>query len=621
MNNNTVTKKNLRDYMSLRKNVYIGNCTTNLIDFWIIENDKLIYKKIPFNEGYFKLIDEIISNSVDENIKTNGKFSKNIDVEFDSDRYITVTDTGRGIPFQKDKESGVYQIKLAFCDIHTGSNWERSLSIGMNGIGASAVNYLSSHFEVFSCDGKWMAHLVCKNRCESVSLNSKKYNIRGTKVKFKIDENEFDGISEVPNSIIESLLYKRLVELKTAYPNINFTFNLQPITKKITDFIDFDGQIIEKKNVAVGVYYNHNGDVDDISYVNGLYTFRGGSHLKYFKNYFIEYVREKFSKKYKDVQIKNSQIANKFIFYVSLNSFEKAEFDNQNKTRLENKENEIQKHFEQSSVSLDQICKYFYELFENKIDDIFDNITASNISKKIKEGSKSIKNIKHIPTFTDAIDSNRKDTILFLVEGESAKSHFPKVRNKQKHGLLQLRGKILNAYETSLSNILENKEIVNLMNIVGLEIGKQNLNLYFDKIAILTDADVDGHHISLLLMVFFYKYFPYLFEQRKIIKVLSPIVICRHKRGNKIERFYNYSDFVKVQHKYTEENGWEKPEYNKGLGALTEEEYSYMINNLKYDVITLGDIKKINHMMDNLFNKKKADIRKLWLQGKNIYEL
>ena len=197
---------------------------------------------------------------------------------------------------------------------------------------------------------------------------------------------------------------------------------------------------------------------------------------------------------------------------------------------------------------------------------------------------------------------------MFLVEGDSAKSFFPMVRNKMKHGMYQLRGKVKNVYGKSILKILENNEYKDIVNIVNLKYGETLNNLYFDKIGILTDADVDGDHISSMLILFFYTFFPKLFEQKRILKILSPIVIA--KKGKQVKKFYTYEEFLEKQDKY---EGWAL-KYNKGLGGLNKQEYSEMINDLKYEEIENIDKEENKAIIDMLFGND-TNKRKNWLQG------
>lgn len=613
MKSSTVTKLGQIEHVLLRKSMYIGNCKTVADNRWIIQDDKMIYKKIYYNEGFFKVINEIIDNSIDEYLKTNGKFSTKIDVNIMSDGTIKVVDNGRGISSEKDKSTGKYQTELAFCEKEAGSNWDRDVSVGMNGLGCTLTNFLSESFLVETCDGKYMTKLTCKNNCGLIDIVRKKSSTRGTSVEFKLDMNQFEGGELLDINTIKDILYKRMVELNTIYPKIKLTFNSNPV--KSTIWTSFDNTndtiLIERGDIKIFALYV-NEPVSDISYVNGIETYRGGTHIKMLKSEISKFFKEKINKKHK-IDFKNiSGIFNNFLFAVSITNFSKPEFNTQTKTELINPEKDIREFLIKNKFDIDVVCKKIYDKFEDKIDEFVETFNDKKIQKKIDGINKNLKNVKRIAQFMDAIDKDRKDTILFLVEGDSAKSHFPIVRDKHKHGMFPLRGKVLNVYNTQLSKILENKELTDLMNIVGLKIGNKSDTRYYDKIAILTDADVDGNHIAIILMLFFYKYFPHLFHQNRIVKVVSPIIVCY--KGNKSEYFYDYGDFLKVQNKYSD---W-KIKYIKGLGSLNKDEYAKMIMEPRFEYIKIEDVEYLDKMINVLFDKKTSLERRIWLQGNHL---
>ena len=612
MESSKITKLSDIEHLHLRKSFYIGNCTTIETSKWTISSDLILdFVKTIYNEGFNKLINEIIDNSVDEYIKTSGRFGNEISVRIDDDCTVSVEDNGRGISSKKDPETGKYQVELAFCDLKAGSNWDREGSIGMNGIGGSAVNMFSETFIVNSCDGKYESVLISNNNSKDIKVKRTKSSERGTLIKFKIDKSHFDGNLSV--EIIKMDIYKRLVELKTAFPNIKFDFNGIEIVTDIWSMLKIDSCFnYNGNNISISIFPKDR-EVSDISYVNGLDTYKGGTHLKYIKSYIVNYIKEKLNKKFK-TDIRNSILYTNFIFGISISGLNKPEFNTQNKTELINPEIDIKNFITDNKINLDKISKEVFSKNEEFLEDIVDKYKYIKVQKKITSVSKTKRSVKTISQLIDAVSKDRKDTVLFIVEGDSAKSHFPIVRDKSIHGMFPLKGKVLNSYNSTLHKLLENKELVDLMNIIGLKIGSVSDTKYFDKIAILTDADVDGDHIASMLMLFFYKYFPHLYDQDRIIKVLSPIIIC--KKGKKIERFYEYSEFIKKQHKF---KGW-TVEYNKGLGSLDTDEYSLMINKIKYENIKNLDEQNGN-AINLMFGKNNTDMRKEWLQGNEIVNI
>lgn len=614
MKSDVIEKLEQREHVLLRKSIFVGNCRTVLEPKWIIYDNKLTYKEIPYNEGYFKIINEIIDNSIDEYLKTNGKFGTKLDLTIEPDGTITVKDNGRGLSSGKDRKTGKYHVELAFCELNTGSNWQREVSIGMNGLGSALTNILSDKFKVVTSDGKYETTLDCISNCSEISLTRKKSSSRGTSVIFKIDNSRFDDIHIQTVDSIKTILYKRMVELQTVFPKIQITFNSHLIEKTIWDYLPTTCFSVTKKNIQFRAYYSPGTTAIDLSYINGLDVYKGGSHIKNFKTIFNKVIKEMISKKYKIDFNSMASIYNTFYFGFSLSNFPKPEFNTQNKTELINTDKEIKDFFELNGFDVTKLAKDFFNQYQTEINKIVETIQNSKLIDKVKKREKNNKRAKQIASFMDAVDRDRKDTVLFLVEGDSATSHFPIVRDKKKHGMFPLKGKVISAYGNTLEKILSNKEIVDLMNILGLTINKKIDGRYFDKIAILTDADVDGDHIAIMLFLFFYKYFPHLYNEKRIIKILSPLVIAR--KGSSIKRYYRYEEFLKDQLKLS---GW-KIEYNKGLGSLTEEEYSYMLNNPVYEEIVIDNNDVVSGLIEILFDKKRADDRKLWLQGKNLME-
>lgn len=615
MKSETIKKLEQREHILLRKTIFIGNCKTVIEPRWIIENNKLQYKDMPYNEGYLKLIYEIIDNSVDEYLKTKGKYGNKISVDIAPDLTIKVTDNGRGLSSKKDTKSGKYQVELAFCELNTGSNWERDVSIGMNGLGSALTNFLSEFFNVVTCDGVYQTTLKCSDHCQKIDLKRKKLTKRGTVVEFKIDSSQFENIEYQTLNSIQSIVYKRLIEIHTAYPKIQIMFNGQKIQTDFWKFLPDEKFTFSKNNVLFYAYYAKERAFQDISYVNGLDVYKGGSHIKYFKAIFNKTLKELISKKYK-IDFKHmSYIYNNFQIALSLINFPQPEFNTQNKTELINSDKELKDFFDKNGLNVEACAKAFVVQFKPQIEKIVESLQNDKLMTKVKKQGSETKKTKQLSNFMDAVDKDRRGTIFFLVEGDSATSHFPIVRDKNKHGLMALKGKVINAYNNTLEKVFQNKEIVDLVNILGLDFNKKTDTKYFEKIALLMDADVDGDHIAIMLLLFFYKYFPFLYRQGRIIKILSPIIIAR--KGKQIKRFYRYEEFLKEQTKLKD---W-SIEYNKGLGSLTEEEYEHMLKNPIYDVLSIDNVEKIDLIIECLFDKKTTDERKAWLQGINLQEV
>lgn len=616
MKSATVTLKSDKEHLHERKELYIGNCDTVLTEMWVLEKNQLVFKEVLYNEGYFKLINEIIDNAVDEYIKTDGKFATEISFNVLPNSVFEISDNGRGISSQKDLKSDKTQVELAFCFLKAGSNWgeDKTVQIGANGIGASAVNMMSDFFQVETWDGTQKTELVCKDEASSIQIKHKKNSSkRGTKVTFKINNRHFNNVNQISPDLIYQFCYKRIIELYSSYPRIRFKFNGQLIHKKIWDFLPLEGRLFKFKGIEMGIFFkdSDSDEVPDLSYVNGINTYRGGTHVKFIKRKINELIRQNLEKKTKS-KINNSFLNSHLLYSISLTGFMKAEFNTQNKTELINSEKEISDFLDRQKEICQIIVQKFYSSYSDRFKKICETIKNQNVEKLIKEVQKSSKRLKRIPKFLDALDKNRKDTILFLVEGDSAKGHFEVVRDIKKHGLFCLRGKVLNVIKHSTEKVLKNEELMNIMNILKIQIGEKVKDPYFDKIGILADADVDGDHISVMVILFFYKFFPDLFHQGRILKILSPIVIA--KKGKQVKKFYSYEEFLKEQSKYSD---WQI-KYNKGLGGLKRDEYRELLSDLKYEVLTIEDMKSLEELFHVLFGKETEN-RQDWLKGKNIF--
>jgi len=606
---------NEKEHLHERKELYIGSCRTENRDMWILDDNVLKFQSIAYNEGYFKLINEIIDNSIDEFVKTQGKFGNIISIDMLPNRTLRVSDNGRGISSDIDESTGKTQVELALCNLKAGSNWgsEKTTQIGANGIGASAVNYFSNRFDVDTWDGKMKTELRCSDECGKIKISHKRNKMkRGTTVTFQINSNHFSDIDQLTDDLLENMCRKRVIELATSFPNILFTFNGNRMFKPLWDFLPSMGKVYKFNNIQVGIFFKDDAEVMDLSYVNGINTYKGGSHIKYVKKHINELIRNNLEKKSK-VKVTNVFLNSHLMFVVFVDKFNNAEFNTQNKTELINTEKEVREVLNRKEV-FELISSKFYKEYQKTFKELIDKLKNNHIEKLVNDNSKTKSRKSSIPNFIDANDKNRKDTILYLVEGLSAKGHFDVVRDVDKHGLFPLRGKIINSYKNTTAKILKNEELKNIMNILDLKIGVKPDTLYFDKIGIMADADVDGDHIGIMMMLFFYQYFPSLFNEHKILKILSPIVIAKKKKT--IKNFYKYEDYVSQQTKYNSENGW-KISFNKGLGGLERDEYETMLNDMKYEIITLDDIEEAKNIVELCFGKDTL-VRQQWLQGDEV---
>lgn len=611
-----------REHVILRPQIYIGDTTTKIIKDWCFSKDKDDYiftvKDVPHNEGFFKLYSEIIDNALDEFTKTNGKFGDQINITVKDRNHIIVTDNGRGVPTTFHKQfKDKTQFEVAFTFLKAGSNFkkgtadsESDVNTGLNGVGVSLVNILSKRFVVETEDSNGRYLLTCSDNMEKVKCEKlKRSGSTGTTVEAIIDMSHFENEELITKEDVKVWAYKRIIELNTYYPDIKFYFNNKKIKIDLHECINQDHYRTRNGNKQITISFKNEPAETDMSYVNGLNTYDGGSHLTYVQDGIFSRLKKKLEKKFKpDHELKEVDLQKRIFILMSMNGFPNAKFSTQNKTKLINGKNQIQDYI--PPAFLDKVVNNFFDKFEDRLKDMVEDIEMSIVGKLIKKEKRSK---LFIPKLIDANTKDRSKAILFISEGLSAAQMFLRSRDKSLHASFPLRGKILNVYSKNIKKVLDNLEIRQLLQVIGLEIGKKAQKLNYGKICILTDADPDGDDITSLLCVLFYKYWPELFEQDIIYKVHAPLIVAT--KGKEKRVYYAIPDFKKDL-EYINNNGM-NTSYYKGLGKMNEGDYRDMLNNPVESLITFNDAKKIDSVFEVLFGDD-TEKRKQWLQGETI---
>jgi len=551
-----------------------------------------------------KIFSEVIDNAVDEAIKTNFEFGNKISIDiYDSTGTIEIKDNGRGLPIEWSEEHNQYKAVMAFTKLRAGSNFKESSTgtIGRFGVGVSLTNIFSSYFEVetIEASGKKL-NLVCRDNISSIDVNVKEKVSapHGTKVSYKLDFKYFgiDGYDDVHKGLIQ----KRIFDLAMNFPQIKFKFNGDIVrTSNFKDYVKLisDDFVIHEDGYKLALVPSEDGS--QISFVNGIETLRGGSHIDLLF-YYLNPIRDLIRKRHK-IEVKPSDIRNKVTMIVSLQGLPNAKYDSQTKERLVNGTGDL-------SGILNNIPDDFLKKFLNNEVLIKPIIDTYLIREKLKEkqeiqykNKKLIK--KKIAKLRDATGEDRQLCALFLTEGDSASSQFITVRDQKIHACMPLRGKVMNVSNATDKEVIDNKEYADILGATGLHLHKPAEEIQYGKIVILTDMDEDGSSITALLINFFHKYWPELFDAGIIRKYLSPLIIAT-KKGEEPKRFYSLTDFAKFN-----ASGW-KVDYYKGLGSLSEEEYRKMINEPMEVVFTKDAAAEIS--LDVAFGSS-SDKRKEWL--------
>ncbi len=578
------------DHTLLRPASFLGSVVSEKSNQYVLEDGKFVLKEVLYNPGFHKLFDEIISNSVDESKRPNTSLNT-IKVEIDKvNGTISVFDNG-GIPVEMHKDTKMYVPQMIFGNLRSSSNYnddEDRSWVGVNGLGSKISNIFSTSFRVETADGKkkfemeWTNNMK-KHSKEKITSTSKHF----TRITYTPELSRF-GMKEISDDDIK-IMEKRVYEIAGCNPKLTIFFQGKKIM--INSFKDYCNMYldesnpliyIENKDWQVGVALSNSGNFQQVSYVNSVYTYDGGSHINYIIDQITPYLREKISKKYK-TDILPGQIKNHIFLFVN-STIIRPSFSSQTKEKLISDVKNFGTSIELTEKFLSQIYK---SEITNSITDWLDKKKMADDSKAEREANKTIAKVK-VEKLVDcrwAGTLKKSKTSLSITEGDSAAAGFRKFRDPNTQALFPIRGKILNVRVSSKDKVRANEELKGIMAAMGLQFGKSPFiyrgtkvfqdNLRIHEIRIYSDQDSDGYQISSLLLNIFAYYWPELIKEHRVSRVDTPILIA--KQGKKSEKFYNKSDFDKWCEK-NDQSKWDI-EYFKGLGALDDCEYKEIVQN------------------------------------------
>ena len=562
-----------------------------------------------------KMVDEILDNAIDEAIRTNFKFANKIDVSV-KNGVVVVTDNGRGIPQDEifDEASGdkILRPVAAWTRVNAGTSFDdERVTIGTNGVGSAATNFLSSKFVGKTwCKGK-RVEVRCKNGGDDVDVSVKTgIDGSGTEVSFVPDYSLFE-VEDLDALDTIALVEDRMISLQMAFPEIAFSFNKRRI--KVNDlkkyaklFVGEEGEFIIEKTENLSFFYASSEDgFRSNSFVNGVNTRQGGTYVDFLTNGVLDELGTMIKRKHK-IEVAKSTIKNGLTFVMFARNFTNPKFDSQTKERLTNPMSNVREHTIEAGIK--DAASIARKILNTP--SIIDPIVEAQLAKKIaadrraatlaQKKLRKVKVAKHI-------SANRDDATLKIVEGDSAMGFLLKVRDPNKVGAYPLRGVIMNTWDMKPADVLKNKELSELVSVLGLDITNPNSidDMTYKHIAILTDADHDGiGHISPLLIAFFYKFWPRLLLEKKVKITRTPIMIST--KAKSVKWFYAYEEASEFK---SNQSGW-KHRYIKGLGSLQEDEYSTIINQPVYDTVTVDDAKTFEMMFG-----KESQLRKDYMMA------
>ena len=594
-------------HILLRPGTYVGSNKPSTSLKWIFENGKMVQKEITYIPSFLKIFDEVVTNSVDEH-KRNPKLNR-IDVNIDLVKNkISVRDNG-GIPIVIHKEHGQYVPEVIFGNLMSGSNYddteERTVA-GTNGLGAKLSNVFSKEFMVSSCDGKnHFLQIFSSNMRERTKPVIKKSTKNHTEIVYTPDLEKF-GLNNIDDDHLK-MIEKRIYDIAACNTGLKIYFNENLINiNSFEDYIklynpEYFFECKKDKTWSLGIAHSQNG-FQQVSFTNVTETYDGGTHVDYVMNQIVVQLREFFLKKHK-VDIKPSEIKSHIFLFLDSTVINPS-FSSQTKEKLITEVKEFGTTFEVSAKLIQSILKS--EIVNSILDWIQQKKNAED-SKLQRDLNKKLTKIK-VEKLIDAKGKDRWKYSIGLFEGDSAISAFRKYRTPETMGAFALKGKFVNVSEITNQKLVQNDEAVNLMASIGLKLGQpiDVKNLRYGRVLIFTDADMDGNAISALLINFFYKYWPDMFERKMIYKVETPIVVAIPKAKTKKKvLFYTQGEY----NTWAEQNDLKQFEikYKKGLAALVDDEYDDIINRPRLTLITKDDASKGS--LETWFGKS-ADLRK-----------
>lgn len=575
-----------RQHVRERIGMYMGSSSQEEIERFVLGQ----WKTAKYVPALSKMIDEILDNSIDEAIRTQFEFANKIDVSINMDM-ITVTDNGRGIPqdevYDETSKEKILRPVAAWTKVNAGTSFDDNrVTIGTNGVGSSATNFLSTKFVGKTWQNGNMVTVSCSDGGEKTKISEREKDGNGTEVSFIPDFSLFE-VDSLHQLDTVALVEDRLIGLQMAFPEIAFSFNKRRI--KVNDLKKYsalfsDNCVIEKSENLSFFFASSEDGFRSNSFVNGVNTRQGGTYVDYIVNGVIDELVTLIKRRHK-IEVAKSTIKNGLTFVLFARNFTNPKFDSQTKERLTNPMGNVKEHYEAAEVK--DLLSIAKKVFASN--DIIEPIIEAQLAKKLAAdkraatlAQKSLRKVK----VAKHIAANSDNATLKIVEGDSAMGFLLKVRDPNKVGAYPLRGVIMNTWDMKPAEVLKNKELSELVAVLGLDINNPNSvsDMTYGSIATLTDADHDGiGHISPLLLAFFYKYWPRLFSEKRVKITRTPIMIST--KGRDTKWFYTYEEAGAFKAK---ETGW-KHRYIKGLGSLTEEEYDKIINDPVYDVVTVDD--------------------------------
>ena len=644
---NKYQQKNEKQHILDNPDTYIGSVENVESNLWIIsETDsgpiKIVEKNIKYIPGLFKLFDEGIVNCRDHFIRMQQSIQNNtenslpvtyIDISIEEDGTIVMVNDGNGIDVAEHPEYKIWIPELIFGHLRTSTNYdktEKKIVGGKNGFGFKLALVWSTYGSVETVDHirglKYKQEF--KNNLDVIcppEITKCKGKKPYTKITFKPDYARL-GIDGLTPDII-ALFKKRVYDVAAITDKslkVKYNSNVIPV-KNFQQYIDL--YIGSKDENPKRVYESPCGrwefmvalspthEFIQISFVNGIHTSKGGKHVEYILNQITRKIVEYIDKK-KKVTVNPTSIKEQLILFLRCD-IENPAFDSQTKDYM----NTPSVKFGSSCVVSEKFIEKVAKMGVMDAACAISELKENKVAKK-SDGTKS-KNIRGIPKLIDANwagTEKSKDCTIIFCEGDSAKSGIVSGLSSEDRnifGVYPMKGKILNVRGESVKKIYENKEIAEIKKILGLETGKDYKSvedvmkyLRYSRVLFMTDQDLDGSHIKGLCINLFQHEWSTLSQISGFIGFMNTPIL-KAQKGQNLLQFYNDGEY-ELWKDANDINGW-NVKYYKGLGTSTGKEFREYFKDKK--IVSFEHNGEIcDNAIDKVFNKKRANDRKEWLE-------
>jgi len=609
------------EHVLKRPDSYVGPVELGTEPYWILNGDKFSKKNLKYSPALLKIFDEILVNAIDRN-SLHPKHVSSISVAIDKDvGSVTIENNGPlgGISVRMHEKEGLWNPELVFGHLLTSTNYDdtqKRIVGGRNGYGAKLANIYSTEFSIVIKDHEtkqtytqsWSKNMTV---CDPPKIKKHSGATSSVAITFTPEWKRF-GMSKMDDTIYK-IFQKRVWDANICTTqNCKVKFNGDVLTKQTFETYAKMHEGVEEVTCVNGDRWSvcigpaENG-MEQVSFVNGLCTNKGGTHVDHAANLIANGIIDEMAKK---IKLRPQQVKNTFNIFVKA-TLENPTFSSQVKSECTSKSQSFGSKFEPPKNFVKNALKT----------GIADELLALSKFKEMKElaktdGTRKSK-ITGIPKLDDANKAGTAQSgkcTLIVTEGDSAKTLAVaglSVVGRDHYGVFPLRGKCKNVRDVSVAQLTSNQEFNDLKKILGLQQGKEYTSvseLRYGRLMIMTDADNDGSHIKGLILNMIHYFWPSLLKLNFVVSMVTPII--KATKGSQTKSFYTDSAFRTW---YGDgKQGW-KIKYYKGLGTSTSaeaREYFKKIQDLtvKFDMDTMTD--------DSIvlaFDKKKADARKSWL--------